>query len=113
MVWMPENASPIFEFFYNSTNNIYHILEKQENPLELFEEQYDCQGECLLFPSINIRLLLSELKEDHGVTMDEERDAVYFYSKKGEILELRGLYRALNLIWDKTSPLLHRPFMGE
>jgi len=110
---MPELVSPTVEFYYDSANHSYHILEKQENPVDLYEEQYDCQGEELVFPTKNVGLLISNLKEDHGASFNEEQDAIYLYSKKGEILELKGLYRAFNIIWNKTSPLLHQPFVNE
>lgn len=110
---MTNIIAPIIDFFYDSANHSYHILEKQENTVELYEEQYDCQGEYLLFPTKNVTLLNSKIKEDHGESIDVEQDSIYLYTNKGEILEFNGLYRAYHILWDKTSPLLYQPFIQE
>lgn len=101
----------IIELYRDSSSHIFHILEKQESELNLYEDHTDCQGEYVVFPSKNLAFLISKLEEEHGAAIDEEQDSLYLYSKKKEVLAYKGPYKEFNVLWDKQRPELHQPFV--
>ncbi|RKD25005.1 hypothetical protein BEP19_04000 [Ammoniphilus oxalaticus] len=100
----------VIQLFHDSSNRAFHVLEKQESELNLYEDNTDCQGEYVVFPSKGMAFLIEKLNEDNGVVIDGEQDSLYLYSKKNEILEYKGLYKDFNVIWDRQNPNLHKRF---